>query len=191
MRAVDVSDQPQLPAPATSVQQIEQEVAAGSDELDTLLIDYEIDPKRSKPFEPVVRAKPVDSAAQGPEGEAMGFCGQRGERCLQHRAESRLRDEEIARAPKGLTIIAEGDSWFQFPYLHVTDTIGHLRRTHNILSPARAGQELRQMAADAVVHLQRVIGEFRPDAILFSGGGDDLVGFVGWPCICISLCSSL
>ena len=180
LRAVDVSDQPQLPAPATSVQQIEQEVAAGSDELDTLLIDYEIDPNRSQPSHRSCGQNPADGLQQGPNGEAAWFLAASVASGVFNTVQNRtFTTKKLARAPKGLTLIAEGDSWFQFPYLHVTDTIGHLRRTHNILSLARAGQELRQMAADAVVHLDRVLGDFKPDAVLLSGGGNDLVGFNG------------
>ena len=181
LQAVDVSDQLQLPAPATSVQQIEQEVLAGTDDLGELLAGYEIDPDRSKPFAPVLRAKvPADGSVQGPAGEAAWFLAASVASGVFNTVQNRtFTTKKLARAPKGLTLIAEGDSWFQFPFLHVTDTIGHLRRTHNIFSLARAGQELRQMAADAVVGLGRVLIEFKPDAVLLSGGGNDLVGFNG------------
>lgn len=96
---------------------------------------------------------------------------------------SRVRDEDFA-APGAsrLNIFAEGDSWFDYPFLNdVIDCIRNAGRpTPEILSLAHYGDVTTNMLG--VENRQRIVdmltdcdnGDF--DALLFSGGGNDLVG---------------
>jgi hypothetical protein len=76
-------------------------------------------------------------------------------------------------------LIAEGDSWFQYP-LFLEDVIDHLDDSYNVLCFSAAGDELRTMIErqeyrdylDTLAEGQGI--EFA--AFLFSAGGNDLVG---------------
>lgn len=81
-----------------------------------------------------------------------------------------------------LRILAEGDSWFEYPLPPSFGVISELENMlgYSIANMAQAGEEVRQMLGLAV--RQEIIarlsdqGNVRYDALLFSGGGDDLVG---------------
>lgn len=79
-------------------------------------------------------------------------------------------------------IIAEGDSWFHYPVPFKGGGIPAFitRKTDvHILNLAHYGEEVRQMLG---VEQRRILEQIladdatRPDALLFSGGGNDLVG---------------
>jgi hypothetical protein len=73
-------------------------------------------------------------------------------------------------------IVAEGDSWFQFP-VFVEDIIDHLNHPKNnyaISSIAYAGDWLTNMIYEGKYVEELSI--HRPDVFLISGGGNDLVG---------------
>ncbi|MEZ5908998.1 MAG: trypsin-like peptidase domain-containing protein [Hyphomicrobiaceae bacterium] len=74
---------------------------------------------------------------------------------------------------KGLRFVAEGDSWFQYP-IFVKDTIRHLSDDYAIYSLAGAGDTMRHMASSGDV--LKAIEQIRPDGVLLSGGGNDLLG---------------
>jgi len=91
---------------------------------------------------------------------------------------SRLRRElryraRIAGGWKGLRLVSEGDSWFQYPVL-LTDVIDHLSDHYAVLSLDAAGAELSDMVANDELTATVVAEE--PDAVLVSGGGNDLLG---------------
>jgi hypothetical protein len=88
-----------------------------------------------------------------------------------------------ARAAAKLQLLAEGDSWFDFPKVLGTggDILDHLEGAVDVglLNLAHHGDEVRGMLGheqrnDLIQALQDP--DFRFDAILFSGGGNDLVG---------------
>lgn len=72
-------------------------------------------------------------------------------------------------------ILAEGDSWFQFP-VFITDVIDWLikRKDYAIVSLAEAGDWLTNMIYDGKYVEQ--LSLLRPDIFLISGGGNDMVG---------------
>jgi len=73
-------------------------------------------------------------------------------------------------------IVAEGDSWFQFPFF-VKDIIDHLNEPENryaISSIAYAGDWLTNMIYEGKYIEELTI--HRTDVFLISGGGNDLVG---------------
>lgn len=78
-------------------------------------------------------------------------------------------------------LVAEGDSWFQFPLL-IRETIDHLMESYNIWSMGAAGDTLQNM-----LHGKPAKGGFefmqglrrqkiRVQAFLFSGAGNDFLG---------------
>ncbi len=79
-------------------------------------------------------------------------------------------------------ILAEGDSWFEYPVpFSGGGVIDHLQEISgvDILNMAHHGDEVRQMLAlgqRREIEKRLWEGDFRFDALLFSGGGNDLVG---------------
>lgn len=74
---------------------------------------------------------------------------------------------------RGLRIVSEGDSWFQYPFL-LDDVIDQLWDDYAIFSLDAAGDLLTDMVKQGEV-IAAVIAE-RPDVVLLSGGGNDLLG---------------
>lgn len=73
-------------------------------------------------------------------------------------------------------IVAEGDSWFQYPLCIVRDIIDHLSKQKNYLiyNIAYAGDWLTNIIQEGKYVEQLSI--HKPDVFLISGGGNDLVG---------------
>jgi hypothetical protein len=109
---------------------------------------------------------------------------------------NRMRAATGAAAPQPLVLLANGDSWFDYPLdgnsisipLHHTDIVAQLSSlgpVHpHILNLAHYGEatsdemgltKQRRMIA-ALQEPANWPASGRPDAILFSGGGDDIVG---------------
>lgn len=93
--------------------------------------------------------------------------------------------EPAALAATGccLRLLAEGDSWFDYPRFLGTrgGVIDHLEGLtgHKILNLAHRGDEVRQMMGlQQRRRLEATLGDpaLGFDALLFSGGGNDLVG---------------
>ena len=86
------------------------------------------------------------------------------------------------RGPSPGLLVAEGDSWFDYP-LH--DVLERLENRHGwrVLSAAHKGDTVEAMAYDPL-QAERLAGLFeqlalerkKPRAILISGGGNDVVG---------------
>jgi hypothetical protein len=100
-------------------------------------------------------------------------------------AKATRRPEGAMAGPTGLRlrILAEGDSWFDFPRILRTGggVVSHLEDISglDILNLAHAGDEVRHlMGVEQRVRLEEMLGdeEFRFNVLLFSGGGNDLVG---------------
>lgn len=107
--------------------------------------------------------------------------------------EARLGEREVtmalaavAAAPQ--TLVAEGDSWFD--YLPGTDIIDCLRNFHGytIENYAKAGDTLENMiygtgindrferVSPTIDSVLRRLGQLKPKVFLFSGGGNDVAG---------------
>jgi hypothetical protein len=76
-------------------------------------------------------------------------------------------------------VITEGDSWFSFP-VHA-NTIDHLDemvgRRMSLLRLERSGDEVTKMTSDSkLATLGGYLHRYKPHALLFSGGGNDIVG---------------
>jgi lysophospholipase L1-like esterase len=79
-------------------------------------------------------------------------------------------------------LVAEGDSWFDYPLLSVLDALEDVHGYH-VESVAHAGDRLESMAYDdaQLKALQRTLLHLRdqhrvPRALLLSGGGNDIAG---------------
>jgi hypothetical protein len=86
----------------------------------------------------------------------------------------RIKSKEFQENPKKKIILAEGDSWFQFPYF-VRDIIDWLIRNEAfaVRSIAAGGDWLAN-----IIYEGRYIEElslYQPDVFLISGGGNDAV----------------
>jgi hypothetical protein len=72
-----------------------------------------------------------------------------------------------------LRFVAQGDSWFQYPFL-VEDVIDHLFAEHAILDLSGAGRTLHDIGlSDELVH---AVKSEMPNGVLLSGGGNDILG---------------
>jgi hypothetical protein len=86
-----------------------------------------------------------------------------------------------ARKPKLGLLIAEGDSWFDYPFCDVLEVLED--RGYEVESVAHKGDNLEDMAHDPgqVERLTKAFEKVRaqgkkPRAILLSGGGNDIAG---------------
>ena len=77
------------------------------------------------------------------------------------------------RLPDKPVILAEGDSWFLYPFL-VKDTIDYLMEKFPVRSIAAAGDELSGYIKTG--QLLREAADIRPEYVLISGGGNDIIG---------------
>ncbi len=93
----------------------------------------------------------------------------------------RRRVPRLRAAPKGL-LVAEGDSWFDYPFF---DVLNKLEDTHGyeVESVAHKGDTMEELVYDdnqlekLARLLQKLAGANRkPKAILLSGGGNDIAG---------------
>lgn len=112
----------------------------------------------------------------------------RGARAPQHKRATRSKKPSLTKASEGfvpLKILAEGDSWFDYPVpLFGGGIIPRLEQRLGvpIFSLAKAGDEVRymlgveqrQLLSSYLYHGSSSGGKF--DALLFSGGGNDIVG---------------
>lgn len=77
----------------------------------------------------------------------------------------------------GVRIVAEGDSWFQYP-LMLKDTIDHLidldQFEYAVYGLSEAGDLLANIVSED--EITRAVEEENPDIFLISGGGNDMVG---------------
>jgi GDSL-like Lipase/Acylhydrolase len=82
--------------------------------------------------------------------------------------------EKINEGFRGIKIVSEGDSWFQFPFL-LKDVIDWLSDDYAIWSLDAAGDTLENMTSD--LNVNKIIEAIRiknPDVFLISGGGNDM-----------------
>lgn len=151
----------------------------GEDSTDeeTLATLFEIDEERSEPFKPVLKPRREDAAE--PEGMCDAIWGVVATSASAGFRARRNHGFRRNDSGTGLTLVSDGDSWFQYPVPRVDDVIDHLRRSHAIYCHAIAGATLREWAANAHQRILASVAQHRPDAVLLSGGGNDLLGFGG------------
>lgn len=78
--------------------------------------------------------------------------------------------------PNGPWLVAEGDSWFNHPFL--TTICDWLRKSHGIYRSDRPGKTLREML-EKKAYLKPLLDHRAPKvkAVILSGGGNDLIGW--------------
>lgn len=87
--------------------------------------------------------------------------------------------DSLRNHPSFPVVLSEGDSWFSFPVHanlidHLDDLCG---RRMSLLRLERSGDEVTAMTAPAKLKtLGGYLRRYKPHALLFSGGGNDIVG---------------
>ena len=127
-----------------------------------------MDPLDSQAFRPSVVANPA-MVDFGEVESAMALASLNG--VARWRRQQRYARK--IRGWTGLKVVAEGDSWFQYPFL-IDDVIDHLFDAWAIYCVGAAGDLLQDMARQDEV-TAAVLAE-KPDLLLLSGGGNDLLG---------------
>lgn len=95
------------------------------------------------------------------------------QRSIEHRNRRKAKPREFKR---GGLIIAEGDSWFRLPVIYPDTMIDVLANDYNyqVLNLAHWGDTLDQITSAG--EYLRYIGKGRSDTLLFSAGGNDVLG---------------
>lgn len=70
-------------------------------------------------------------------------------------------------------VVAEGDSWFLYPFL-VKDTLDYVMEKYPLRSLAAAGDELQNYKKEG--QLLKEVEKLKPKYVLISGGGNDIIG---------------
>lgn len=127
-----------------------------------------LDPQDSRAFNPSVIANPALVTFDETES-AMALASLNGV----SRWRRQVRYARKIRNWSGLKVVAEGDSWFQYPFL-IQDVIDHLFDDWAIYDVSAAGDLLQDMTRQDEV-TAAVLSQ-KPDLLLLSGGGNDLLG---------------
>ncbi|GAB2529127.1 hypothetical protein GCM10027085_19590 [Spirosoma aerophilum] len=90
-----------------------------------------------------------------------------------HRVQNRQYEQNLIRYPDRMRIVAEGDSWFQYPFL-LRDVVDYLSGVYSVFSVAAAGATLSDYLKDST--FLEAIAQVKPAFFLLSGGGNDLLG---------------
>lgn len=128
----------------------------------------QIDPLESRSLQPVVVPNPA--RVHYPETEAaVALASLNG-------VDRWRRQQRYARKIRGWTglrVVAEGDSWFQYPFL-IEDVIDHLFDRWAIYCVSAAGDLLRDMARQD--EITAAVVSQKPHVLLLSAGGNDVLG---------------
>jgi hypothetical protein len=96
--------------------------------------------------------------------------------------ERRLAAARVAAGPGPGTLVAEGDSWFDYPLLDVLESLEDDHKW-NVVSVAHKGDRVEDMAYSdgQFAKLERALRKLSddgitPKAVLLSGGGNDIAG---------------
>jgi len=84
----------------------------------------------------------------------------------------------IKAQPNWPVVISEGDSWFSYPHNSVVSCLDKMAgRKLSLLRLERNGDELTQtMGGKQKQKLARYLGRYPVQALLMSGGGNDILG---------------
>jgi hypothetical protein len=77
-------------------------------------------------------------------------------------------------------VISEGDSWFSFPvHANIIDHLDDMvARRMSLLRLERSGDEVMSMTSESkLATLGGYLQRYKPHVLLFSGGGNDIVGY--------------
>jgi hypothetical protein len=127
------------------------------------------------------RARPRARKLSGADAKAVQAAVNQGKRQAREVLELRAAKPLLEAASLNGLLIAEGDSWFDYPFNSVLGELENL--SYEIESVAHKGDTAEEMAYDAG-QLAKLAGLFEkldqrgevPRAILLSGGGNDVAG---------------
>jgi hypothetical protein len=135
------------------------------------------DPAVSGPFAPALRPDPARVVM--PPAAELATRGAAGMAVMNDIARWRRR-KRFEAAPPGdprPVVLAEGDSWFQFPML-IQDVVDHLEPGFRVRCLSAGGDTLRNMVVDNPEYLEVLEAGALPGlrAFIFSGAGNDFLG---------------
>lgn len=115
---------------------------------------------------------------------SRGGSGAEGIDELTAKAEARAFEMEAFRRPSGPKILAEGDSWFAYPREYIffgapANIIHHLRARDEFVienTSSNGDEAVAMLTGDAKLDLLKKLNKKHYDLLLFSGGGNDIVG---------------
>lgn len=132
-----------------------------------------IDPEAEDAFSPAFTLNPETVVIPaGPLGEARSAMALNMANWFSRMQRHRRFLERMSGGYSGPVIVAEGDSWWQYP-LKLTDTIDHLMVPYAIRCVSAAGDLLGDMADKA--EYIAALRETNASILLLSGGGNDLL----------------
>lgn len=148
-------------------------------QLESMLLNIDIPDSEIRPYlvenveestllRPVVKVNPAKVVMTPLEG-AIALASLNG--IARWRRQQRYRRK--IKGWKGLRIVSEGDSWFQFPFL-LDDVIDNLFDKYAIFSLDAAGDLISDMVKQN--ELVSAVVQEQPDVVLLSGGGNDVLG---------------
>ena len=141
---------------------------------------YRPAPGRSRPFSPRFEIDPskVELSENMPEDTELEGIRDLAITSL-NSAHRKRREEAFARRMaggwRGLKFVAEGDSWFQYPWRENDDLIDFLDDKYAILCMSAASDTFDNMR-DGKERIAAAVKNSEADGLLFSGGGNDIVG---------------
>lgn len=140
------------------------------------------DPDNSNAYAPAFKVNPETVDLEGARETVSDFLKPANYICALRRRDACR--QKIAAGYAGLRFVSEGDSWFEYPFL-LDDVIDNLSRDFAVHCIAAAGDVLQNMASAANVERQILpaIEEVKAHGLLFSGGGNDIVGEVLLTCL--------
>jgi lysophospholipase L1-like esterase len=140
------------------------------------------DPEGSSAYAPGFKINPESVDMQGVREAVSDFLKPANYFCALRRRDACR--QKIASGYDGLRLVSEGDSWFQYPFL-LDDVIDNLSRDYAVYCIAAAGDVLQNMASPQNVdgEILPAIREINADGLLFSGGGNDIVGEILLKCL--------
>ncbi|UTA46855.1 SGNH/GDSL hydrolase family protein [Simiduia sp. 21SJ11W-1] len=103
---------------------------------------------------------------------------------MPYTSDSREFDELTAERPEAKRILAEGDSWFAYPRRYLAfgkpaNIVHHLAKKDHLVIYATASngdEALTMLSGEQKLALMKRISNTHFDYLLFSGGGNDIVG---------------
>ncbi len=148
---------------------------------------FVVEPGAGAPFRPELRLNPktVDAGRLRESADSVATALARdlerglsvfrgGRRPRAFAAKASTPGEAVVAAAAGATILAEGDSWFDLPFIYPKTLVDFLGERHPIVTLAQWGDTLEDMVASAQFVEPLKTKAFKH--FLFSGGGNDIVG---------------
>lgn len=131
----------------------------------------------AKPFDPAVQVDPERVLLDRTDRFRVegAFAMDWANRIARWRRQERFKLRR-ARGERRPVLVAEGDSWFQFPFL-LDDIVDQLDAPYHVWCVSAAGDTLGNMIDGAPEYVEALAQQAElPNVLLFSGAGNDLVG---------------